>query len=430
MRRYPFKLLPQILRGQSARTINARIQTTVRLRFAILALVVLSVGGAGQALAQTSAAQPMCGAVITASTKLAGDLTDCPGDGIVIGADNISLDLNGHTVDGDGASGVLGPDIGIRNDGFDGITVEGGTVQEFDFGIRITDVAGNSLLRLLSTLNSRAGIRTEGSEGGRLVGNKAVANGTFGIILFGENHDNLVRENTAADNGGGGVGDFVSSRDRIVHNVISGNGEEGIAIGGSSDSSVEQNSVSENFGGIVVFGSDRNTVAGNRVFRNRDNIIVDGDDNSVLANHVSDALGCDDGEGCGFGISVEGGARNLVARNLVASTLHSGIRLDAYGAPVSDNVFRSNIVHAAGVDGIAIDGDHAGPVLDTLLEGNLVTAANDDGLDVDSPSTTLTGNLALHNGDLGIEAVAGVIDGGKNHAHGNGNPAQCVNITC
>jgi len=87
-------------------------------------------------------------------------------------------------------------------------------------------------------------------------------------------------------------------------------------------------------------------------------------------------------------------------------------------------------VHAAGVDGIAIDGDHAGPVLDTLLEGNLVTAANDDGLDVDSPSTTLTGNLALHNGDLGIEAVAGVIEGGKNHAHGNGNPAQCVNITC
>ena len=46
-----------------------------------------------------------------------------------------------------------------------------------------------------------------------------------------------------------------------------------------------------------------------------------------------------------------------------------------------------------------------------------MTAANDDGLDVDSPSTTLTGNLALHNGgDLGIEAVAGVIDGGKNHA--------------
>jgi len=419
MRLHPFKLQP-----------HATLRAAVRPRFAILCLVVLSVGGAGQALAQPPAAPPACGAVITASTKLAGDLTDCPGDGIVIGADNITLDLNGHTLAGDQASGALEPDIGIRNDGFDGVTVEGGTVKEFDFGVRIRDVAGNSLLHLLSTLNSRAGIRTEGSERGRLVGNTALANGTFGIILFGENHGNLVQDNTAADNGGGGVGDFVSSRDRIVHNIVSGNGEEGIAVGGSSDSSIEQNSVSDNFGGIAVFGSDRNTVAGNRVFRNRDNIILDGDDNSVLANHVSDALGCDDGAGCGFGISVEGGARNLIARNLVASALHSGIRLDAYGAPVTGNVFRGNSVHAAGIDGIAIDGEHAGPVLDTLLEGNLVTGAKDDGLDVDNPSTTLTGNLAVHNGDLGIEAVVGVTDGGRNHAAGNANPAECMNITC
>jgi hypothetical protein len=36
----------------------------------------------------------------------------------------------------------------------------------------------------------------------------------------------------------------------------------------------------------------------------------------------------------------------------------------------------------------------------------------------------------LRNGDLGIEAVPGVIDGGGNHAHGNGNPGQCTNISC
>jgi len=32
--------------------------------------------------------------------------------------------------------------------------------------------------------------------------------------------------------------------------------------------------------------------------------------------------------------------------------------------------------------------------------------------------------------DLGIEAVAGVTDGGGNHAAGNGNPAQCTNVDC
>jgi hypothetical protein len=44
--------------------------------------------------------------------------------------------------------------------------------------------------------------------------------------------------------------------------------------------------------------------------------------------------------------------------------------------------------------------------------------------------TTLTGNHALRNGDLGIEAVFGVTDGGRNKAHGNGNPAQCTNVAC
>ena len=403
-----------------------------RTRLLVVASLTLVAIGGGQPLAQgtTLAPEPSCGAVITADTTLLHDLIDCPGDGIVIGAANVTLDLNRHTIDGDAASGALGPDIGIRNDGFDGVTVKGGTVREFDFGIRISNLSANSLFRLLSTLNSRAGIRAEGSEGGRFVSNQAVANGTFGIILFGENHDNLVRGNTAADNGGGGVGDFVSDHDRILHNIVSGNAEEGIAVGGSSDSSVEQNSVSNNFGGIALFGSDRNTVAGNHVFGNRDGIIVDGDDNSVFGNEVSDALGCDDGEGCGFGISLEGGARNLVARNVVARTLHSGIRLDAYGAPVSGNVFRGNIVHGAGVDGIAIDTESAGPVLDTLLEANVVIGAEDDGIDVDSPATTLTRNLAVHNGDLGIEAVAGVVDGSGNRAAGNGNPAQCMNVAC
>ena len=97
---------------------------------------------------------------------------------------------------------------------------------------------------------------------------------------------------------------------------------------------------------------------------------------------------------------------------------------------MTDNVFRDNEVRAAGVDGIAIDTDHAGPVLDTLLDGNRVTGAADDGIDVESAATTLTRNVATHNGDLGIEAVVGVVDGDHNHAHGNGNASQCTNIVC
>jgi hypothetical protein len=51
-------------------------------------------------------------------------------------------------------------------------------------------------------------------------------------------------------------------------------------------------------------------------------------------------------------------------------------------------------------------------------------------LDVEEPSTTLAGNRAFGNADLGIEAVAGVIDGGGNRAWDIGNPLQCLNVDC
>jgi hypothetical protein len=44
-----------------------------------------------------------CGDTITADTTLDTDLVDCPNNGIVIGADDITLDLNGHTIDGNDA---------------------------------------------------------------------------------------------------------------------------------------------------------------------------------------------------------------------------------------------------------------------------------------------------------------------------------------
>ena len=49
---------------------------------------------------------------------------------------------------------------------------------------------------------------------------------------------------------------------------------------------------------------------------------------------------------------------------------------------------------------------------------------------METTGTTLVRNTANRNHDLGIEAVAGVIDGGGNKAQGNGNPAQCTNVAC
>ena len=62
----------------------------------------------------------------------------------------------------------------------------------------------------------------------------------------------------------------------------------------------------------MILDGSGNQVSPNRWSRNADGIVVTGDGNTVVSNHVSDATGCPDG--CGFGISLEGGTGNLIAR--------------------------------------------------------------------------------------------------------------------
>ena len=47
-----------------------------------------------------SAAHVPFGQVITQSTTVHGDVGACPGDGLIVAADGIVLDLNGHEVSG------------------------------------------------------------------------------------------------------------------------------------------------------------------------------------------------------------------------------------------------------------------------------------------------------------------------------------------
>src|SRR4051794_31513384 len=74
-----------------------------------------------------------CGQVIVADTKVSNDLVDCPGDGLVIGAPGIRLNLDGHTIDGDAVIDTA--DDGIDNSrGFADVTIRNGVVQQFSQG--------------------------------------------------------------------------------------------------------------------------------------------------------------------------------------------------------------------------------------------------------------------------------------------------------
>ena len=119
-----------------------------------------------------------------------------------------------------------------------------------------------------------------------------------------------------------------------------------------------------------------------------------------------------------------------VEGNVVLGFHLAGIRVASFeefgGPPTVGNTISRNVIRGPAVDGLLVQST----AVDALLERNVAIGAGDDGIDVDNAATTLRGNVALRNDDLGIEAVAGVTDGGGNHAAANGNPAQCTNVAC
>jgi len=384
------------------------------MRRAFILLTVLAISQLGSvAIAAPSIAQPGpgCGDTIISDTRLYADLVDCPSNGIVIGADGITLDLNGHTIDGDGtlvdSCEDERCDLGVDNlAGHSDVTVVGGTVKEFGFGVVVGGAEDNTLSRLAVTDNIFAGILVFESTHLRVERNAVTRNGLetdfSGIAAFAMT-DSMLAHSYVADNGDIGLYAEGIDDNRIVGNAFSGNPEAGMLFDGSG-----------------------NVVSGNRLTLGEAGIILAGDDNVVSRNRITGDRGCPD---CGYGISFEGGSGNVFERNIIARA-RWGIRVDAFTGLARDTVISENFVRWVEEDGIVVDQELAGPVQNTLVQRNVVTHAGDDGIDVRSPSTTLTGNVANRNHDLGIEAVAGVTDGGGNHAAANGDPQQCTNVSC
>jgi nitrous oxidase accessory protein NosD len=400
--------------------------------------VLLSVFVAGalvMAGSESAAAESVvCGATIGANTTLRVDLVDCPGDGLVIGADDVVVDLNGHTIDGVTTAGSAG----IRLAGHRGVMVEHGTVQEFTNGVLLDDADSNGLRRVTVVRSGARGIQLQnGSDGNRLEFDTSSNNARSGFGLLASDR-NLIAHATATGNPFSGLQGFTARENRVVDGTFLGN-SAGIGLTDGSDGNVlARNFVSANTDvGIGIELGSENAIVENQVAGNRNAISFFGDRNRIVGNVVTARVVCE-GD-CGVGIDGSGGTGNLIAGNRVLGTRQEGIRMNEFevagGPPVIGNVFRGNVVRDAGTDGIAIQtlsdeiSGH-GTVRDNLVEGNVVIGSGRDGINVTRPANTVARNVALRNGRLGIEAVSGVIDGGFNIAHLNGDPRQCVNVFC
>ena len=412
----------------------------------ILIAVALAISLSLTQASGSSAATAQCGEVITQDLRLDNDIVDCQGPGLVIGASGITLDLHGHTIDGTQRREVQ--HVGIDDSGgFDGVVIKNGTVREFEIGIRFQSVQGAELRRVSVNDNNQIGLEMISSGGNHVIRSEMSGNG-FGIELRtaaslqppegpGSN-DNLIERCTFADDGGGGIVMVRSDRNTARYNVLTrdaaGN-EAALAVYGGTGNRIERNSMVGNpqrgiyVSGAGPFGTGEPSVAGliwhNTVSQNFDGVVVDqgATETQVERNSVTD------NRRIGIGLL---GPRNTASRNRVlyngtdGYVGAGGIMIGSTGNIVENNLSRRNTG-----DGILTgEGFLFPPATGALIIRNRSNENSDDGIQLKSPGNTVTQNRTLRNVDLGIEAVVGSIDGGGNRARRNGNPAQCLNLTC
>ena len=323
-----------------------------------------------------------CGEVITASTTLHADVGPCPAgtDGIIVGADNITVNLGGHRVIGPGVGADTGGSAGIRIAQHAGDTVTGGTVSGFDAGIALIGASKNTISHM-TVQNNVAALSTpngfEGSEFGD------------GIILFFSGGNKIDSDTVSANGPFDNVGLLGLGTD---NNTISNN--------------TIRNSVGDGMQGNqgVGFGIDLSpfadlTLPGRGGSLHGNNIV----NNEVRGNYTS-------------GISSQSNVGATIAHNIVIGNgLKNpfpgngiGVQHNARATPNLMDTIQANTIHGNGGNGIALIGDQ-NRITDNVSTGNALLAANSfDMKETDHDPTTFKpsclSNVWANNrwGDAGV----------------------------
>lgn len=239
-------------------------------------------------LAAPAAGRPAalaCGDVVTDDITLHASLTGCT-TGLVVGADDVTVDLNGHTILGTGRDTAGN---GIEAFGRSGVIVRNGLISGFDTGVLLSGASSSTVenLRLMrtnrgvsivsvlnvestnvirdnvvtSSLNGIVVIEGAASiTGNRLIGlsNEGVPGGPFsprgvGVYCFGGVGTTVIEDNVAV---GSTTGIFLfRCRADVSRNTLAANTGNGIERL-ESPGSTERNRANANGGnGILAFDS-------------------------------------------------------------------------------------------------------------------------------------------------------------------------------
>jgi parallel beta-helix repeat protein len=402
-------------------------------------VLLLMVVPAGTADASVSGTTVSCGQTITASTRLAYDLVNCPGNGLTVGADDITLDLGGHVIDGVNAPGSEG----VAVDGHSGVRITNGAVRDFFLnGVGLRDaprsvvanlrisqigaggVDGDASAGVLvknsprsavtgsSVSNDVVSFQSDGvdvlfSPGTRVSGNRITRNSWKGMFVL-ESAGSRIEDNVFDQNQAQGLEVNLGSDATLVNdNRARGNGADGIVVGAISRGRVTDNDATGNGAGFFFFDLIDSTVSGNRASGNVAGILLAG---GQFGSHGNRLVTNDASRNTEIGIVLDTAANGNALVGNVANANRGGpgigggiVVVDSTGNSLSGNVTNRNLAVGLGVYESS-EGGAAGNVLRR--------------------------NVANNNAEHGIDAVDGTVDGGGNVAHHNTPAPDCLGVRC
>jgi parallel beta-helix repeat protein len=196
-----------------------------------------------------------CGQVVEGLVELNSNL-NCSGDGLIVGGDDTTIRLNGHTIMGPGPdSSKVGVSVGNQ----DGVRIEGpGTIEQFQAGILASGAEGTVITEMILEDNQIA-IFSTGTEGLQAMQNDLT-------------HNSI------------GMASHSSNGLQLTENLMTGNVLAGITLVTTDNSLISKNDIRESENGIFVDAeSNDNRIESNKAQRNK----VDLNNANGLATNVN-----------------------------------------------------------------------------------------------------------------------------------------------
>lgn len=201
---------------------------------------------------------PACGQIVQGKVKLNSNLI-CKGDGIIVGGNDTTVDLNGYSLKGPGLNSNK---VGIMIGGQNNVTVMGnGIISGFQSGIYVsgsTKVDSHGL----SVNNNKVAFYFTGAERPD-ISNNMVNNNTIGVALHS------------------------STNAQVAYNQLSQNRLSGVTLINTGESLIHGNNILNTSNGIFLdTQSSSNKVDFNNVFNN----ILDINNANNLPTNINDNL--------------------------------------------------------------------------------------------------------------------------------------------